>query len=59
MTNHTMNRRVFLQRSGAAGVTIAASTAMPAFAAAGQPVEAMSVLTANASFDPEIGRAHV
>ena len=58
MTNHSMNRRAFMKRTGAAGAALAASTAMPAFAA-GQPVESMSVLTANASFDPvrpEMGR---
>jgi len=51
-----MNRRTFLKSSGAA---VAASTVIPAFAAAGKPVESMSVLTANASFDPvrpEMGR---
>lgn len=59
MTNNNMNRRAFMARSSSAAVAAAAGSAMPAFAAAGQPVEPMAVLTANASFDPvrpEMGR---
>ena len=59
MINDTINRRTFLQGTAATGAALAATTAIPTFASAGQPVESMSVLTANASFDPvrpEMGR---
>ncbi len=59
MTNNSINRRSFLKTTGAVGAALATSSALPAFAAAGQPVEPMTILTANASFDPvrpEMGR---
>ncbi len=59
-SNPGINRRAFLKGSAAlgAGVAAGATGVGPAFAA-GAPVESMSILTANASFDPvrpEMGR---
>ncbi len=58
MTNHGMTRRDFLMTGTALAGASALGFPRPAFAA-GKPVEEMSVLTANASFDPvrpEMGR---
>ncbi len=60
MINKTLDRREFLTRTATVGAALASSSAGIGFAyAAGKPVESMSVLTANASFDPvrpEMGR---
>ncbi|MCP5072901.1 MAG: twin-arginine translocation pathway signal protein [Rhodobacteraceae bacterium] len=60
MTRDTFSRRAFLSRTAAVSATFAAGSAGVGFAqSAGQPVEEMSILTANASFDPvrpEMGR---
>ncbi len=60
MKKKTVDRREFLAGSAAFGASIAAGTAGSRLAhAAGKPVEGMSLLTANASFDPvrpEMGR---
>ena len=47
----TLSRRDFIKKSSAAGVAISAAPVSMFSHAAGQPVEEMSVLTANASFD--------
>ena len=55
----TLSRRDFIKKSSAASVAISAAPVSMFSHAAGQPVEEMSVLTANASFDPvrpEMGR---
>ncbi len=60
MKTTTLDRRTFLSGTAAVGASVAAGTTGINFArAAGKPVETMSVLTANASFDPvrpEMGR---
>ncbi len=53
------SRRDFLRQAGAIGIAAGASTFSLGARAAGKPVEPMSLLTANASFDPvrpEMGR---
>jgi len=53
------SRRKFLQQAGATGVAVSASSYGMFARAAGNPVEPMALLTANASFDPvrpEMGR---
>ncbi len=58
-TRSNWTRREFLQRSSAAGIAAGTSTWSLGARAAGKQVEPMSLLTANASFDPvrpEMGR---
>ena len=55
----TLKRREFLTRAGAVGLTLSTAPMSMFARAAGKPVEPMSVLTSNASFDPvrpEMGR---
>lgn len=59
MTRPSLNRREFLIRTGAAGLAATSGSLSTLLHAAGKPVEPMSILTANASFDPvrpEMGR---
>jgi peptide/nickel transport system substrate-binding protein len=54
-----LHRRDFLARAGAAGVALTTAPMSMFARAAGKPVESMSLLTSNASFDPvrpEMGR---
>jgi peptide/nickel transport system substrate-binding protein len=58
-TEKTLKRREFLTRAGAVGLTLSTAPMSMFARAAGKPVEPMSVLTSNASFDPvrpEMGR---
>ena len=58
-TEKTFKRREFLTRAGAVGLTLSTAPMSMFARAAGKPVEPMSVLTSNASFDPvrpEMGR---
>jgi peptide/nickel transport system substrate-binding protein len=58
-TETTIKRREFLTRAGAVGLTLSTAPMSMFARAAGKPVEPMSVLTSNASFDPvrpEMGR---
>ena len=57
--NKPMNRRELLTKAGAAGFALSVAPYSVVSRAAGKPVEPMSILTANASFDPvrpEMGR---
>ena len=60
MIHANLSRRAFLSATAATGATLAAGSAgFRVTWAAGKPVESMSLLTANASFDPvrpEMGR---
>jgi len=54
-----LSRRKFIKKTGAAGLAVSIAPISIFSHAAGKPVEEMSVLTANASFDPvrpEMGR---
>ena len=58
-TKITLKRREFLARAGAAGLALSTAPMAMLARAAGKPVESMSLLTSNASFDPvrpEMGR---
>jgi peptide/nickel transport system substrate-binding protein len=58
-TTTTIKRREFLTRASAVGLTLSTAPMSMFARAAGKPVEPMSVLTSNASFDPvrpEMGR---
>jgi peptide/nickel transport system substrate-binding protein len=58
-TEKTFKRREFLSRASAVGLTLSTAPMSMFARAAGKPVEPMSVLTSNASFDPvrpEMGR---
>jgi peptide/nickel transport system substrate-binding protein len=58
-TKITLKRREFLARAGATGLAISTAPMTMLARAAGKPVEPMSLLTSNASFDPvrpEMGR---
>jgi len=58
-TNNRWTRRDFLRQAGVAGIAAGTSSLSFSAHAAGKPVEPMSLLTANASFDPvrpEMGR---
>ena len=58
-TKITLKRREFLARAGATGLALSTAPMAMLARAAGKPVEPMSLLTSNASFDPvrpEMGR---
>ena len=58
-TQKTLDRRDFLMRASATGLAISTAPMTMFARAAGKPVESMSLLTSNASFDPvrpEMGR---
>jgi len=58
-TNKSLDRRDFLVRAGATSLALTAAPMSMFARAAGKPVEPMSLLTSNASFDPvrpEMGR---
>ncbi len=58
-TKITLKRREFLARAGATGLALSTAPMAMLARAAGKPVESMSLLTSNASFDPvrpEMGR---